>query len=377
MNESITIIGAGIGGLTTALALKQRGVETTVCESAPEIRPVGAGIAMGSNAMQVFRKMGLSGKIESAGYRVSLMKITDEQLRVLSAMELAAFEKKYGVFNVAIHRGDLQRILTAEIGKENIMLSRRLTGMEERGEGFRLLFSGHEALDSRVVIGADGIKSVVRQELFGHQEIRDARQVCWRGICEAEPWGKYDHEALESWGKGKRFGFVKINTRQLYWYAVVSRSLVRDDGDLPGMFSDFHRDVRKMIAATPVESIFQSEIADLKPLAQWHKGNACLVGDAAHAATPNLGQGACQAVEDAYTIGQLFEKDRPAGDAFRQYEKARMKKARYIVSQSRLIGNIAHWENGTGVWLRNTLMRSMPGSVNEKPLREMFKIDYI
>ncbi len=110
MKEPITIIGAGIGGLTTALALKQKGILATVFEGAPEIRPVGAGIVMASNAMQLFRKMGIHERIERAGNRVSLMKITDERLSVLSAMELSPYEKKYGVFNVAIHRADLLKL---------------------------------------------------------------------------------------------------------------------------------------------------------------------------------------------------------------------------------------------------------------------------
>lgn len=376
MNESVTIVGAGIGGLATALALKQNGITATVYESAPEIKPVGAGIVMAGNAMQVFREMGISKRIEEAGNRVSLMKITDERLNVLSAMELSPYERKYGVFNVAIHRADLLRILADETGKENIRLSKRLSKIEKH-DRFRLTFEDNEVRDSDVVIGADGIKSVVRAQLFGSSMIRDTGQVCWRGVCETELPGKYHHEAYESWGRGKRFGFVKINDRKIYWYAVVNRRLATGQDNLSALFEEFHPDLLKIISGTPGESVFQSDIADLKPISRWQKENVCLVGDAAHATTPNLGQGACQAVEDAYTIGQLLKKGRSLGGIFPAYEKLRIKKAHYIVHQSRIAGNIAHWENAAGVWLRNTLMKRLPKAVNDKQLEKIFKIDNV
>lgn len=374
MTESITIIGAGIGGLTTALTLQQKGLRPVIYESAPEIRPVGAGIIMASNAMQVFRQLGIHEKIENAGYRVSQVKITDEKLRTLSAMDLSRYENTYGVHNVAIHRADLQKILAGEIGSDHIHLSKRLTHIRE-DETYTLTFKDGSTVHSEVVIGADGIRSVVREQLLGPGEIRDTGQRCWRGVVNMELPARYAHEANEAWGKGKRFGFVKINARQVYWYAVVNARLVKqNDMPLADLFREFHPDIIRIIAGTPEENLFFSDIIDLKPIYQWHRRNACLIGDAAHATTPNMGQGACQAVEDAYTIGKLLQPGKSMETVFAGYEKARIKKAHTIVNRSWKMGQMAHWENPVAAWFRNTLMKSIPSPVSEKQLGKVFDI---
>ncbi len=377
MNKNITIIGAGIGGLSTALVLKQKGCEVTVFESASEIKPVGAGIVMANNAMQIFRKLGIQHQVEQAGNRVSYMSITDEKLHPLSVMDLSKFEEKYGVYNVAIHRGKLQQILAEEVGFENIRLAKRLSKIEQSSL-FTLTFEDNTTENSQIVIGADGIKSVVRNQLFSTSVIRDTKQICWRGICETALPEKYQHEAIEAWGKGKRFGFVKIDDKQIYWYAVVNHRLAEHDKvDLCDLFKTFHSDVLKIISETHDSNIIFSRITDLKPMMQWHHKNACLIGDAAHATTPNLGQGACQAVEDAYTIGQLFGPDKSFEDIFAEFESLRVNKAHSIVKTSWTIGKLAHLENSLGIWLRNTLMKNTPKRANTRQLEKIFNIDYV
>jgi len=370
----IAIIGGGIGGLTTALALKKNGIDAIVYESAPEIKPVGAGIIMANNAMQVFEKLGVRNKIEHAGCKISNIKITDAQLNTISEVELTQFEKQYGVYNVAIHRADLQNILADEIGFENIQLSKRLLKIEKH-DNFKLTFEDRTIINADVVIGADGISSVVRKQLFGIGKIRDTKQKCWRGICEFDWTSKYNHEAFESWGKGKRFGFVKISDKKVYWFAVISESLMKEDKNILSLFQEFHPEILKIISETPKDKIFFSDIIDLQPITQWHKGKVCLIGDAAHATTPNMGQGACQAVEDAYVIGKLFKQGQSVEEVFSQYEKLRMKKAHYIVNTSWDIGRVAHFENNIAIWLRNNLFKIMPKSVNEKQMNKVFNIE--
>jgi 2-polyprenyl-6-methoxyphenol hydroxylase-like FAD-dependent oxidoreductase len=197
MTETVCIIGAGIGGLTTALTLKQRGLNVTIYEASAEIKPVGAGIVLANNAMQVFQKLGIHTKIEKAGNKISRMKITDTQLNKISVVDLAEYEKKYGVHNIAIHRGELQKILADEIGFDNIRLSKRLAKIE-KAELFKLTFEDDSTIESKLVIGADGIKSVVRNQLFGKSILRNANQTCWRGLCQIELAKKYDNEFNEA-----------------------------------------------------------------------------------------------------------------------------------------------------------------------------------
>lgn len=371
----IAIVGAGIGGLSTALALKQNGQDVTIYESAPEIKPVGAGILMANNAMQVFDKLGVRKKIEKAGCKISNIKITDAQLNTISTADLTKYENKYGVYNVAIHRADLQKILADEIGFQNIQLSKRLLKIEQ-GKEFKLTFEDNTTVKADLVIGADGIKSVVRNQLFGTGTLRDTKQKCWRGICELDWTSKYNDEAFEAWGKGKRFGFVKIGNNKVYWFAVTNETLMKDNLNITELFKNFHPEIVKIISETPKDKIILSDIIDLQPIKQWQNGKVCLIGDAAHATTPNMGQGACQAVEDAYVIGKLFSEGKSVEEVFTQYEKLRMEKAHFIVNTSWTIGKIAQLENSAVVGLRNAIIKIIPKSVNEKQLDKVFNIEY-
>jgi len=376
MKNHITIIGAGIGGLTTALTLQQKGFEVFVYESAAEIKPVGAGIILANNAMQVMKKLGLQEKLERAGNRISAMKITDPNLKPLSVVDLTGFEQKYQVSNLAIHRGDLQKILAAEIGLENINFSKRLAKVE-KNTSYNLTFADNSTLQTAIIIGADGIKSVVRNQLFAENTIRNANQICWRGVGEIDLPKQYHHELNEAWGTGKRFGFVKISDRKVYWYALANaKSYTGKKVDLAELFQDFHSDILAIIQASGHSKIITSDITDLRPIKKWQTENVCLVGDAAHATTPNLGQGACQAIEDAYVLGKCLENETDVQTAFKNYEQIRIKKAHTIVNTSWQVGKIAHLENNYSAWFRNKVMKYMPQSANRKQLEMIFNLNY-
>lgn len=375
MTDTVNIIGAGIGGLTTALTLKQKGLNVKLFESSAEIKPVGTGIILANNAMQVFQKLGIQEKIEKVGNKISFMKITDDQLKPLSVVSLSEYEQKYKVSNIAIHRGALQKILADEIGFENINLSKRLSKIE-KAELLKLTFEDNTTIESKLVIGADGLKSVVRNQLFEENTLRNANQICWRGICEIDLPIKYHNELNEAWGKGKRFGFVKISDKKVYWYALAnSKNANTDNVNLTELFKEFHSDILQIISVTNKEQIIISDIFDLKPIKKWQSQNVCLIGDAAHATTPNLGQGACQAIEDAYVIGKLLDKGVPIEDTFLQYEMTRKRKAHKIVNTSWALGQISQWENPFAVWIRNTTLRLTPKFMNHKLMDEIFELN--
>ncbi|MET0242575.1 MAG: FAD-dependent monooxygenase, partial [Flavitalea sp.] len=305
--KTIGIIGAGIGGLTMGLGLKRAGIPFRIYERAPEIRPVGAGIIMANNAMQVFKYFGIQHQVEQAGNKVEVVRLTDKLLRPLSSMPLAKFEKKYGVYNVAIHRAALQNVLAEEVGFENISLGKEIREIHPE-KNYVLRFTDGDEVFHKVIIGADGIHSFVRKHVFEASELRPARQFCWRGISESNIDSIYNHQAFECWDRGKRFGFVKISSEKWYWFAVVSSTIEIDTAQLNELFKEFHPVVLTLINSTPADQIVTGPIMDLKPINSFTKNNMCLIGDAAHATTPNLGQGACQAVEDAFAITNLLKK---------------------------------------------------------------------
>lgn len=370
--NTISIIGAGIGGLTLGNVLKQHPYDFTVYESAREIKPVGAGIMMAVNAMQVFDRLGLKEKIEKAGNKIHRITIANESLQPISKTEILALEKKYNSCNVAIHRAALQRILVENIGSEHIQLGHSLLKIEKK-ENYALTFENGIQKESKIIFGADGIKSQIRSQIFTTGTIRNSGQKCWRGLVGFELPEKYHQEAFEVWGKGKRFGFVKISEKKVYWYACINEKSF-DQHIMPAdIFSDFDPLIVKLIDATAKEDIICNTITDLAPIPQWYTDNLCMIGDAAHATTPNMGQGACQAIEDAYIIGRLLEKNTDFNAVFEEFQKIRRKKVDYIVNTSRTIGKVSQWEHGNS--LRNFLMRLIPESTNQKMAKKIIELE--
>lgn len=367
----ISIIGGGIGGLTLGNFLKKQNIDFKIYESAAEIKPVGAGIAMAGNAMEIFDKLGLKEKIENAGTKMHALIITDEKLKTISKTDVLKLESKYNVCNIAIHRADLQRILSENIS-EHIVLNKRLSKIEKK-ENYHLTFEDNKEIESEIVFGADGVKSLVRNQILKSGEIRNAKQKCWRGILKTEIPEKYNHNAYEMWGKGKRFGFVKLSENTLYWYALVNEKFYSENIDLLEELREFHPEFLKMISKTAKENIILNDIIDIKPMNNWSAENLCLIGDAAHATTPNMGQGGCQAVEDAYVIAKLSESEKDWNKVFSQFEKIRKKKVHHIVNTSWMLGKVAQWENFTSI--RNSIFRVIPESVNQKQMEKILKLE--
>lgn len=368
----ISIIGAGIGGLTLGNVLKQHHLDFTIYESAPEIKPVGAGIMMAVNAMQIFDKLGLKEKIESRENKIHGICITDEKLKTISTTNVLALEQKFNSCNIAIHRAELQNILAENLSFENIKLNHSLQQIQKK-ENYHLEFENGFKTESKIVFGADGIHSKVRNQIFKTGKIRNAGQKCWRGLTDFILPEKYNHHALEIWGKGKRFGFVKISDRKVYWYALVNENKFTENLDLTEVFKDFDSLVLEILESTKKENIILNDILDLTPIPKWYAENLCMIGDAAHATTPNMGQGACQSIEDAYVIGKLLEKTKNFNSVFEEFQKIRRKKVDYIVKNSWTIGKISQWEKRNQ--LRNFLMRSVPESMNQKMIEKILKLE--
>lgn len=371
MNE-ISIIGGGIGGLTLGNILKQQNIYFTLYESAAEIKPVGSGIMMAINAMQIFDRLGLKEKIEQAGNKIHGISITDEKLKRISKTNVLELERKYNSCNVAIHRADLQKILAENIGYETIQLNHALNKIQKK-ENYILNFENGTETESKIVFGADGIHSKVRNQIFGTGTIRNTQQLCWRGLAEFDLPENFHHEAIEAWGKGKRFGFVRMTDRKIYWYAVINKNIHQIENQLAENFYGFHPLILEIMEKTFQKNIIFNEIIDLAPIPKWHTNDLCLIGDAAHATTPNLGQGACQSIEDAYIIGKLLENHQNFNEVFENFQKIRRKKVDYVVNTSWKIGQVSQWERGT--FVRNFMFRLVPESFNQKLVEKTIRLE--
>ncbi len=174
----VDIIGSGIGGLTAAIALKKKGFYPRVYEQANTLKTIGAGIILASNAMQVYKKLGLDEELKSNGISLNAMNITDDKLQVLSKVDLTYFKDKYNIQSLAIHRGKLQQVLLNNLKRTELVLDHKLQNIRKHDSGWHLDFENGTSIKSSLVIGADGINSKIRTTLFPKSEIRSMKQVC-------------------------------------------------------------------------------------------------------------------------------------------------------------------------------------------------------
>lgn len=374
----VAIVGGGIGGLTMAIALKRANIPFVVYEASKKIKPVGAGIAIANNAMQVYHYLGIADKITVKGVCISKVALTNMNLEVLNTTDLLPYQERYKLANVAIHRSTLHNVLLGELEQGDVILDKRLKELNRDKKGsYELLFEDGSKAIHQCVIGADGIRSVVRKEVFSPVPLRDAHQICWRGVLDFTLSKEYEHLAIEGWGKGKRLGFVKLDDKQVYWYFLVNENMYLKNNDLFSHLDDSAPIVKQMITQTPRESIHIDKIFDLKPTNYiWYKDKVCLIGDAAHATTPNLGQGACQAIEDVYVISKLL-KHYSLEEALEKFPYIRFKRVKGIVRNSWLLGQMAQFTNPVLVVLRNMSFRLLPDFLKSKQLKEMFELDTI
>lgn len=376
--KTIDIIGAGIGGLTLAIALKQKGFAVRVFEQAPELKAVGAGINLACNAMQVYDSLGLRTAIEEAGHLCFRMQVTNAQLASLSEIDIQTFTERYAVHNVAIHRAALQRVLRSYLTDDEVFLGKQLLEIDDWGNVLRLHFSDGTQFGSQCVIGADGIGSTVRTQWIKDGSIRSSEQVCWRGIAPFQLPKPYWDQLTEAWGPQGRFGFVQVDAEHVYWFAVRRTAAVPEPADkayLLAAYQDFHPLVGQLLQATPAEVIHEAPLGDLIAPACWYRDSVCLMGDAAHATTPNLGQGACQAIEDAWVLAHCLGQEEACEKAFQQFQSIRQRKVKQIVKTSWTVGQMAHWENPFAIRLRNGLMRMMPKSMGERQSESIYTLE--
>lgn len=378
MNNKILILGGGIAGLTTAIALQRKNIDFTVYEAVPEIKAIGSGISLAGNAMKVLEQLQVAEQVKARGHLITSMIIQDEKGNYISALDTRKFTREYGMYNVAIHRSALHEVLLGEIPPGRIQTGKKAIGFNEKENSVELKFDDGTKAEGAAVIVADGIHSTIRKQLLPNSTPRYAGYTCWRGIVE-NTWGIED-QAVEAWGTTGRIGYVPIGDNKVYWFACKNapyqdermKQLSREA--LKKNFENFAHPVPQIIEQTPVENIIWNDIVDLKPIPRFAFNRLLLIGDAAHATTPNLGQGACLGIEDALSIAELLEHHENPVKAFEAFEQTRLKRAHFIVNTSHRVGKLAQVENRFLVRLRNALFRLLPESINERQLKQVLNI---
>jgi 2-polyprenyl-6-methoxyphenol hydroxylase-like FAD-dependent oxidoreductase len=374
------IIGGGIAGLTAAIALRQRGLAVQVYEAAPQILPVGAGIWMAPNAMQVFDRLGLAQRINGGGVPLQAIEIVDGQMRPLLRTDQGRIRQQFGFSTTAIRRATLQQLLLEELGPAHVQLGKVCTALAEDADGLTLTFADGSAQRASFVVGADGLRSPIREHLFPGVRPGGTGHLVWRGMSAVQLAPHYKRAIREAWAGGLRFGFSEIADGVVDWFAAVPGSFGGERANLlarlQATFRDFAYPVPAILAAADEPAIIKNEVLDIDPLPRWHRGRICLIGDAAHATTPYMGQGGCQAVEDAYALALcLAQKPDDPAAAFAAMQRLRQAKAHRIVRTSRLMGHVGYLGGTLGA-LRNMAMRATPMWVAEQQFHSVYKLGF-
>ncbi|QNE40224.1 NAD(P)-binding protein [Hymenobacter sp. NBH84] len=378
------IIGAGIGGLTAALALRRQGHTVQVYEAAPILCEVGAGVVLGLNAMRALHDLGLHEVVRAAGSPIMELHLVDQQGRQLNHTDTRPFSHRLGFENLGIHRAALQQALLHQLPSHCLTLACPFERFEVLATGeVRAYFANGSQAVGNALLGADGIRSRARRQLLPGTEPRYAGYTCWRAVVDASALGLPTGHAYETWGRTGRFGYVPLAHGQTYWFACINSAQPRNPqfqrfraADLRRHFADFHAPIPQLLALTRDDQLLWNDITDLKPITHFAHGPVLLLGDAAHATTPNLGQGAGQAVEDAAILANCLANQSDIREAFQTFEARRHARTTRIVRLSWHLGRVAQLENPTLVRLRNTIMRYVPASINRQQMAFLFEEGY-
>lgn len=376
----IAIVGAGIGGLTLAVALKKRGIDSHVLEVANEIKAVGAGIWMPPNAMNVLELLGLGEKIKSAGCELNQMDVRDNDYQLISRIDGDWLLGRYNSRILSIERTALHKSLAEVIGHNHILTGVRCEAVEQNASGVTIKTRSTQ-MNFDCVIGADGIHSTVRQSFFPHRKLRYTGQTCFRGLIQHQSINETAGGAVELWGNGKRFGLSPVGNNKYYWYSTLlsesGLTLKKDEAAslLKEEFKDFPNYIKSIISSTEKNpnDIIHTDLFDLAPEDLWVQNKIALLGDAAHATTPNLGQGAAMAIEDAYVLAEELSLANSPAEAFIKYNQRRKERVNFIVATSWKFGRMATTTNPFLNSFRNNTIRVMPKFVLQKQLDQIYK----
>ncbi len=376
------IIGAGIGGLATAIALHRRGIQVRVFEAANSLSPLGAGIIVPPNAMNILARYGLAEKVRDAGRQLDSFVILDRWGKSISSVSARYAVRGFSYQAVAIHRGALQQILLRALAVDAVSTGKSCVRISQHAQRVDVPFVDGTTASGEFVIGADGIRSAVRQSLFPHSGLRYSGQTCWRGVAALTLPSAWANQFTEIWGRCGVFGFVQINASQVYWYVTQRASLggMDDMQQVKQQLGRLHaasiKPVAELIAQTDATQIIRNDLFDLAPLTSWMLGRAVLIGDAAHAMLPNLGQGGAQAIEDAWTLSQMLAAHPDPATAFAHFQAARDDRVRKLAKISRSLAQVSSLCNAPLSRLRNGLFRAIPAGLSARQFRDVYDLPY-
>jgi 2-polyprenyl-6-methoxyphenol hydroxylase-like FAD-dependent oxidoreductase len=335
----ILIVGGGIAGLSLSAALRQRGIDAEIVERKALWEPVGGGIAVQPNAMRVLHRLGIGAAIERAGAVVHHWQFLDEQGEMLCDVELDALWGKIGPF-IGIERTRLHEALKSAAG--SCRLGTWVTSLRQDDDHVVVVLNDGATVQYDLVVGADGIHSGVREFLLGKREPSYGGQMVWRSLAPASP---PQFDSIQFWlGDGCFFGLCPVGGGS-YGFANVTAARFHDSerGRLQRLrrrFAGFGRFIQDYLAAVPSDEAIHCGPIEWLQLEQWHRGRVVLIGDAAHASSPMMGQGGSMALEDAMVLAELLPEARQVATALDAFVARRRSRVGWVQHQGRAVGEM-------------------------------------
>jgi 2-polyprenyl-6-methoxyphenol hydroxylase-like FAD-dependent oxidoreductase len=351
------VVGAGIGGLATAIALEQVDVEPIVIERSPRLHEAGFGLVVSANAVTALRWLGLHDAVAARGTRVRSAEIRNPRGDLLTRIDYEALGwETYGIL-----RSELQQAMLDAVPATSLRLGTTCIGAIEDGQA---LVDGAPAVVADIVVGADGIRSTVRRSLFGEEPLRYGGHRAWRAGTRFDDERVRDR-FVEVWGVGGGFGFGPAGTGRVYWYCfeVVPEGAPapeRPRDEFLRRYGAWFDPIPALIESTDPDAIEPTFTYDRLPVRTWGRGRVTLLGDAAHPMKPNIGQGAAQALEDAVVLGACIAGSGRPEQALRAYERRRVRRANGAVRASRRAGRAAEVRSPLGAHVRDVVMKALP-----------------
>ncbi|MGN6362569.1 MAG: FAD-dependent monooxygenase [Thermomicrobiales bacterium] len=364
---SVIIIGGGIGGLALALALRAIGIAAMVYERASNLERAsfGSGFFLWANAMAALRQIGFADEVAQVAAPIAHFEEYNWRGDHLATWPVAELSQPTGVPSVCVSRADLYQALLGALRPDVLQLGAECTGFTQDDRGATAHFADGRTVRGDLLIGADGVHSAIRQTLYRKRRAPYAGYTAWHAIIEDSYQDHLGETFREAWGRGARFVHYPVGHGRRYWAAFLA---VPSDYTLPtgtqaSLWQRYHRwmdPIPDLIAATSDADLHRTPIAASLPLRSWGDGRVTLLGDAAHPMTPNLGQGACQAIEDAVTLAKCLQgvtsrSDLPA--ILRDYEARRRRRTNPVVFRAWGIGRTGLWKNSAACMLRDQINR--------------------
>lgn len=369
MVPRVLIAGAGIGGLTAAIALRAQGIDVQLCEAATGPRLTGTALGLAANAIKVLGALGISLGEGGRGQALECLEMCTARGELIRTLPVADITAQLGCPAVSIHRNNLFDILLNAAGDIPIRYGAPIVDFDVNDTGVRACCADGVEVCADVLIGADGIHSAVRAGLHAPAAPADHGYVCWLATTEFSHPRMVRGYTGHYWGHGQRFGLIDIGGGTAYWWgtknapAAQARDWHGSKADVQAAFDGWAPEVREVIERTPGEAIVTVPAQDRRFLNCWGRGPVTLLGDAAHPMLTSMAQGASSAIEDGYVLAQALSRIADPVAALRAYEDRRRRRTRSLVYGSRLLARLEQTESRVLISVRNFGLRRMPTRV--------------